>query len=341
MDRIAARAELTRGAVYSNFRSKRALYLAVLLDAVGRAEPERDEPVPVPRSAGEALTRFARVWLDRLPLSGDADPDGRLRLRSLTGVLDDDPGRDAFAQVLRVEALLLALALENLPDGAGRRRVRVADVALTLLRGASHLAETAPGAVEPFDLARACGHLSELDLADAWDPAHLPFVPAARSTDEPWTPPSRVRDHLTGSAVDLSVDGVVVVLGAARLAVVEEAVRALPRGRAVTVLVTTGDPDEIGRLLHLRLVDVADCLRRALAVAPAFRVVIDDHVAVAAVRDGRDADRHSETAVRIVGGRIVARADGRGAGHAVASAVEPVERLPETALVPGPVDPEG
>src|SRR5690242_11043623 len=34
VDRIAARAELTRGAVYSNFPSKRSLYLAVLLDTL-------------------------------------------------------------------------------------------------------------------------------------------------------------------------------------------------------------------------------------------------------------------------------------------------------------------
>ena len=34
VDRIAEQAELTRGAVYSNFPSKRALYLAVLIDLV-------------------------------------------------------------------------------------------------------------------------------------------------------------------------------------------------------------------------------------------------------------------------------------------------------------------
>ncbi|HET7518299.1 MAG TPA: TetR family transcriptional regulator, partial [Actinomycetes bacterium] len=34
VDRIAERAELTRGAVYSNFPSKRAVYLAVLADLV-------------------------------------------------------------------------------------------------------------------------------------------------------------------------------------------------------------------------------------------------------------------------------------------------------------------
>src|SRR5689334_19269035 len=68
VDRIAARAELTRGAVYSNFPSKRSLYLAVLLDSLpGAAVLAAAEPVDV---AGGAEA-FARVWLERLPLSGD------------------------------------------------------------------------------------------------------------------------------------------------------------------------------------------------------------------------------------------------------------------------------
>ncbi|NGN69983.1 TetR family transcriptional regulator, partial [Streptomyces sp. A7024] len=37
VDGIAERAELTRGAVYSNFPSKRALYLAMLADTAGHA----------------------------------------------------------------------------------------------------------------------------------------------------------------------------------------------------------------------------------------------------------------------------------------------------------------
>src|SRR5687767_4251309 len=72
IDRIAERAELTRGAVYSNFPSKRALYLAVLIDLVensGGAEP----PVG-PESLADALGSFARVWLERLPLVGDSAP---------------------------------------------------------------------------------------------------------------------------------------------------------------------------------------------------------------------------------------------------------------------------
>src|SRR4029450_4473661 len=66
VDRIAERAELTRGAVYSNFPSKRSLYLAVLVDMVERTDTGQG-PASSARPA-EALGAFARAWLERLPL---------------------------------------------------------------------------------------------------------------------------------------------------------------------------------------------------------------------------------------------------------------------------------
>src|SRR5918995_3528625 len=81
VDRIAERAELTRGAVYSNFPSKRALYLAVLADMVERSATGQ---VPSsPSSVAEALGAFARVWLERLPLAGDPPAGGHLQMRPL------------------------------------------------------------------------------------------------------------------------------------------------------------------------------------------------------------------------------------------------------------------
>src|SRR3954466_14934522 len=88
IDRIAEQADLTRGAVYSNFTGKRALYLAVLADDAERA---RSGAAPPPRSPGSvdgALGAFARAWLERLPLVGDSPASGHLQLRSLAGVLD-------------------------------------------------------------------------------------------------------------------------------------------------------------------------------------------------------------------------------------------------------------
>jgi AcrR family transcriptional regulator len=295
VDRIAERAELTRGAVYSNFTSKRALYLAVLIDSLEDGPPE---PNP-------GLDAFARVWLERLPLTGDTPADGHLRLRSLSGVFDDDRGRAALAQVARLEAVLLGRALES-----GARRVRLAELVLTLLTGAADLAEKAPGFGDPFDVIRACQHLATLDLGDTWDPPHLPFVDAARQVREEWTPPQPLPDLLTGQPVDF--DGVLVVLGVGRLGAAEEAVRAA--GDA-TVVVVTSDPAELGRLVRLRIGDLAGCLRRAFGPTPGLRIVLDDG-AVARALDVRDAD-DTEAAVRVEAGVIVARASGRGAGHAV------------------------
>src|SRR3954466_10181716 len=69
IDQIAERAELTRGAVYSNFPSKRALYFAVLAQDAEQAS-DRLYP-PTARTAGAVLGDFARAWLARLPLAAE------------------------------------------------------------------------------------------------------------------------------------------------------------------------------------------------------------------------------------------------------------------------------
>lgn len=65
IDVIAERAELTRGAVYSNFPGKRALYFAVLADLAEHAP--RPATPPSHPSASDALAAFARAWVARLP----------------------------------------------------------------------------------------------------------------------------------------------------------------------------------------------------------------------------------------------------------------------------------
>ncbi|SDF38177.1 transcriptional regulator, TetR family [Lentzea fradiae] len=308
VDRIAERAELTRGAVYSNFPGKRALYLAVLIDLVGRdAEPAAEAP---PASVADALGVFARVWLERLPLTGESSGGGRLRLRSLDGVLDDG---HVLAQVARLEAVLLAAALER---GGRDRRVRLAELVLTLLDGAVHRAETAPGAGDPFDVAHACRHLAGIDLADTWAPPHLPYVTPARPCEDPWTAPEGLVDQL-GGEVGLA-DGVVVVLGAGRLGAAEEAIRAASPGEQVVVVVVTSDPEETGRLVRLRVTDLVGCLRRVFPAEGGLRLVLDDERTVASALGLPDAGDETEEAVRVRDGVVVARARGRGAGHAVA-----------------------
>ncbi|MDX8035310.1 TetR/AcrR family transcriptional regulator [Lentzea sp. BCCO 10_0856] len=311
IDRIAERAELTRGAVYSNFPSKRALYLAVLIDLV---EGTSADGSPEPASMEEALGAFARAWLERLPLAGETASGGRLQLRSLTGVFDDDHGRAVLAQLAGLEAFLLGAALEG---GTSERRVRLASLVLTLLGGAGQLADTAPGSGDPFDLVLACQHLAGLGLADAWAPPYLAFVKPARPCRESWVAPADLVDLVGGEPVDLAVDGLVAVLGAGRLGAAEEAFRAARAGEQVTVVVVVSDAAEIGRLVRLRIADLMGCLRRVLPL-PSLRIVLDDDAAVATALGLDDAGDETEAAMRVQGGAIVARAHGRGAAHAAA-----------------------
>ncbi|WP_431904195.1 TetR/AcrR family transcriptional regulator [Nonomuraea sp. bgisy101] len=321
VDRIAERAELTRGAVYSNFPSKRALYLAVLIESVEHAGKAEASSSPGP---GEAVGAFARAWLERLPLAGDTPAGGSLQLRSLAGVFDDEPGRTALAQVTRLEALLLALALESRTPYR-TRRVRLAELVLTLLNGAGHLADTAPGFGDPFDVARACQHLADLDLADTWGPPHLPYVTPARPVQDAWEPPAELPDQITGRLVGFDADGVIAVLGTSRLEAAEEAVRAARPGDRITVAVVTSDPAEIGRLVRLRISDLTGCLRRVFApdAWPGLRLVLDDRAAVASAVGVQDAGDATEAAVRVHAGTVSARASGRGAAHAAATAGDP------------------
>jgi AcrR family transcriptional regulator len=337
VDRIAERAELTRGAVYSNFPGKRSLYLAVLLDAAPPLMPyprrlSMDGPADV---AGE----FARAWLDRLPLAGDSPAGGRLRSHALAGVFEDEPGRTAMAEIAHLETLLLARVLED--QDQGPRRVRLAALILTMLHGAEESARSAPGFGDPFDVVQACRHLAGIEIADRWDPPHLPFVTPAERVNEPWTPPADLTDTLTGRPADLRDDRLVTVLGSGRLSAAEEAVRSADR---VTIAIVTADPAETGALIRLRLSDLAHCLGRLgsskttartsndltpsnadpipISADPApinadLTVILDDRGALAAAV-GAEVTDQTETAVRIKAGEIVTRADGRGAALAVA-----------------------
>ncbi|MFJ8041660.1 TetR family transcriptional regulator [Kitasatospora sp. NPDC096147] len=332
VDRIAERAELTRGAVYSNFTGKRALYLAVLVDAAERARGAAEPPAGPPASAGQALGAFARVWLERLPFLGDTPGSGHLQLRSLSGVLGTEPARTALAELARFEALLLGLALSSGPVAqappALSGTVRRAGLALTLLHGAAAVAENAPGVGDPFDLARAAEHLAGTALGEDPEPPHLAYVAPARPVEAPWSPPGGLRDEITGGPVGLADDGVVVVLGAGRLSAAGDVLHAADRADRLTVVVVTGDPDETGRLARLRIVDLVGCLRRVFPPdrLPRLRVVLDDtgavpaalaHLSLGDADPAPDVDL-TETAVRVRDGLVTAHATGRGAGHAAA-----------------------
>jgi len=345
VDEIAERAELTRGAVYSNFPSKRALYLAVLIDMVERsARAERSGTAerraaagrkavaergatgaaqPPAASIADALGAFARTWLERMPLAGDTPSPGRMRLRSSAALLDDEPIRNAFGQVTHLEALLLALALEShAPGGApSGRQVRRAQLVMRLLDGAGPSADPALGFGDPFDIVQACAHLGGLALADTWNPPHLPYVPPADACHDPWSPPREMQDLITHRPVTFTEDGVITLLGTNRLKAAEEAVRAARAGDLVTVVVTTADPAETGRLVQLRAGDFARCLRRVFEPGawPRLRLVLDERGLLASAVGVPDADDTTEYAVRVRHGAIVTRAQGPGAAHGAAT----------------------
>ncbi|WP_316043532.1 hypothetical protein [Actinomadura sp. CNU-125] len=83
----------------------------------------------------------------------------------------------------------------------------------------------------------------------------------------------------------------------------------------------TADPAEIGRLVRLRVGDLTRCLRRTFApdAWPRLRLVLDEDGTAAAAAGVAEPGDDTEVAVRVRAGEIVARADGRGATHTIAT----------------------
>ncbi|PPK64922.1 helix-turn-helix domain-containing protein [Actinokineospora auranticolor] len=307
IDAIAERAGLTRGGVYSNFPGKRALYFAVL---AGMAETTRPFAQPGTDLA-TALGAFAAGRLGRLDETGIA--------AHLDAEITADPAlRLAYRALLGLNALLLGLAMERLappekPPGApDPRRVRQAEAVLTTLHGATRLATTAPGFVEPFDAIGACENLATLSLDDWWAPPQEPA--RVDEVDLPWAPRA-VADLVSGSSVVVE-DGVVAVLGLHRAPVIEESARA---GLPVTAVLVTNQPDELLPLAHMVIAETTTCVRQAFPREswPTLKVTCDPTIAPAVgLTATSDA---TELAVRVENGRITAKAEGPGACHAVSA----------------------
>ncbi len=311
IDVIAERAELTRGAVYSNFPGKRALYFAVLADL---AEAPVTAQTAAGRTTGDALEALARAWLARLPLGDEQRATARLAADLLPEVMAEELTRKPYAQLVMLDAILLGLALERLrPDG---RLVRVAETVLTTLHGASQLASAAPGFLEPFNVVSACAQLAYLDVPDEW--LELPFTTQVTAADAPWAPPPGW-DSVRGDEVSLAGDGVVAVLGLHRASAVEHAVRA--SDSPVTAVLVSAAPQELIPLARLAIAELTGCLRQAFPpfAWPRLRVVCDPNGAIAAAAGVPAVSDTTEVALRVRDGRVIARADGYGACHAVAA----------------------
>ena len=320
VDRIADRAELTRGAVYSNFPGKRALYFAVLAQAAERASlPQPSAPASTARAI---LADFARDWMARLPLADEEQSSAaRLDRDLLPEIAADEHTRRPFSQLTSLSAILLGLCLEKTypREQSAPRMVGAAEAALTMLCGATQLAAAAPGFADPFAVVLACEQLAELSLHDSWQPAHLPHVPPARTVSRNWAPPPAT-DALRDQPAFLDRDGILAVLGLHRLAAIEEALRAAPPEAAITAVLVTSDPGELGLLARLAITRLRNSLRAAAAPSawPRLQIIHDESGALAAAAGTLATSDATETAVRIHAGRIVAEADGYGACYSVA-----------------------
>lgn len=309
IDAIAARAGLTRGAVYSNFPSKRALYFTVLAEDAELTATEAGRAKS--RTAREALGALARAWVSRLPLATDPT---HLTAHLLPEVAAEDRTRRPYTQLLKLAALQYGFALAALSED-GRPRVRQAEAALTVLEGARQLAYAAPGLVEPFHIVQTCESLPEFDTG--WDfPAALPRT---RVLDDEWRP-GEATDITTGAAVDLADDGHVAILGAHRLSGVEAALRGTPAKEAVTVVVVSSDPAEVFGLVRIVVAETRAYLRHAFPASarPRLRVVLDETGAIAASAGVDGVGDMTEVALRVAGGRIALRSEGLAACAATA-----------------------
>jgi AcrR family transcriptional regulator len=323
IDRIAARADLTRGAVYSNFPGKRALYFSALTpdltsdrtpdltpDRTPDLTPDRtpgltsDRPPGLapagqrarhgrPVSVAGALAAFATAWLGR-------EHPGPEVLRELSDV------GPQYAGLLQLNAVFLGLCLDRLEPGELSRMITVARQTLTLLTGATQLA---PSVTQPLAVAQTCAHLATLHLPDTWTPppSTQPVRPASDALDSP------------------DLDGIVLVLGLNRLAAVEDVVRTA--ARPVTLALVSSSPDELAPLARYTTALLFSCLQQSLPT-PRLRLV-DDFDGVLASTLGCDVIGDDlEYAVLVDAGRIVARAEGFGAAIAVAqAAISPIPKV--------------
>lgn len=127
IDAVAARAELSRGTVYTHFPSKPALYLGVLTDHATSAvlpAPETSAGTEAPglaRNPAEAVRGFAAQWLRQLqPRDPEPDTDpGTVRVSALFADLlplavTSPALRAPLTGLSALTAAVLALALHDL-----------------------------------------------------------------------------------------------------------------------------------------------------------------------------------------------------------------------------------
>ncbi|AHW63504.1 Transcriptional regulator, TetR-family [Corynebacterium glyciniphilum AJ 3170] len=323
IDAVAGRAELTRGAVYSNFVGKRALGLAVAVGVLSETADAADwagRPAPTRQ---DAVSSLARGWLARLPAGGATGDSELAHLVSdlHAEIRNDRDLRDAYSQLLALDAIILGRALETLGQGETGRQVKVASSLLSLLHSAGNLSAMAPGFTDPFDVVTGCTSLAATDFSDAWTPPHASIVPPVHAEDRPWEPPTGMYDLITGSAVESWATGgdtIIAVLGLRQAAAVEQALRSAD-GEHVTLVLVTDDPGERAPLAEMALAELLGVLRPVVPsdALAGLTVILDRDGRCAEAVGLRAATDDTHVALRIGGGRITARAEGPAACHAL------------------------
>ncbi|WP_420879146.1 TetR/AcrR family transcriptional regulator [Rhodococcus sp. (in: high G+C Gram-positive bacteria)] len=321
VDDIAVRAELTRGAVYSNFPGKRALYLAVLAEEAENAGEVLHAHAETPSGA---LGVFASTWVDRLPRTSNYDYRGSIQLTSpmlgvdlIPEILTEEQFQRPFAQLVKLDAVLLGLAIERLqqhlhPLSAPGRMVGVAESVLTVLYGASQLSFVAPDFVDPAKVIATCQHITSIAIDDPWTPPHAADV-AVETVHEEWNCP-RATDVVQGKPTTIG-DGIVAVVGMNRLGHIEHLARTAPDNSAVTAVLVTSEAAELAPLARLALADLCRSLRQAFPSPawPQLQVIIDPNGEIAAACGIPDVDDDTEATVSVSDGHIRARSIGPGA----------------------------
>lgn len=317
---IAARADLTRGAIYSNFPSKRALGLTVAADRL----PTKSTPSPTAANRDEAVMSLAQAWLNHVPMGdhGDAAQVEHLANDLYAEIREDQDLRDACAALLQLDAIILALVLERLePDYSSNRAVRAASALLAVLHSTDRLAASAPGFIDPFTIVSTCKALASTDFADRWTPPHETIVPAIRALDRPWEPSKDAHDLVTDTPIDWGKDGVVAILGLRQAANIEQALRIVPDEHNVTLVLVTDDPAERMPLAQFVLSEILETLRQSVQpeALTVLSIALDHDGSIARAAGLRAATDDTHVALRINGHRIIEQADGPAACYAVSA----------------------
>ncbi|WP_430335998.1 TetR/AcrR family transcriptional regulator [Rhodococcus sp. ACT016] len=318
---IAVRADLTRGAVYSNFPGKRALYLAVLAEEAESAGEVVHAHADTPSGA---LGVFASTWVERLPRTNNYEYQGSVQLTSpmlgvdlIPEILTEEHFQRPFAQLVKLDAVLLGFALERMHQhphlpGASVRMAGVAESVLTVLYGASQLSFVAPDFVDPAKVIATCRHITSIAIDDRWTRPDAAEV-AVETVHEEWSCP-RATDVVRGKPVTID-DGTVAVVGMNRLDHIEHLARTAPNDAPVTAVLVTADAAELAPLARLALADLCRSLRQAFPSPtwPHLQVIVDPDADIAAACGVTNVDDDTEAAVSISDGHIRARSIGPGA----------------------------